>query len=91
MDRKIKDVENAIEVKMNEFSAGSRIKANGLLKPKDRMVLPNFVKTLVGCCRHPGLARNFSFAALGELQAYRISEVFSQNPEVYESILLDFF
>ena len=93
IDREIAQIEGAIEVKMSEFKPGSKAKANGLLRPKDFKSNLHFVQSIVHACRLSGLARDFSFAALGEIQGLRITDVFpsiSKNSKVYVRILWSF-
>lgn len=75
IDIDVAQIEGAIEVKMGEFKPGSKVKANGLLRPKDFKAGLPFTQSIVYACRLPGLARDFSFAALGELQGLRITDV----------------
>lgn len=83
IENNISQIEAAIEVKMSEFKAGSRAKATGLLRPKDIKANFPLMQSIVQVCRLPGLARDFSFAALGELQALRITDVTSIFPYIY--------
>src|SRR5579859_187445 len=85
LQKQITDHEFALEVKMNEFGVGSKAKANGLLKPKEAFTNLSLTKAIVHACRHPGLARDFSFSALGEIQALRIQEVSLQHPPTLDS------
>ena len=77
VEERIAQIEGAIEVKMSEFRPGSKAKANGLLPPKDIKSNLPFMHSIVKACRLPGLAREFSFAAIGEIQGLRITDVFS--------------
>ena len=53
----IAQIEAAIEVKTSEFKPGSRVKAMGLLRPKDfRANLP-LARSIIHLCRIPELAR----------------------------------
>ena len=79
-------MEAAIEVKMSEFKAGSRAKATGLLRPKDIKANIPLVRSIIYVCHLLGLSREFSFAALGELQAMRIIDVISLFPSRFQKL-----